>query len=156
MATTSTTTETAASTPVIDGMIALLADSYQLMSQTHLAHWNVEGSDFFHLHTAFQGQYEELFEAIDQIAEHLRALDAYPPSGLATLADLSPIKEMPTRCSAKDFVAGLAIANETLIERLSGLRKVAGEANDVETEDLAIERLRVHEKTLWMLRSYLK
>lgn len=156
MKATSTTTSTAPQTAVIEGLIGLLADSYQLMSQTHLAHWNVEGSDFFHLHTAFQAQYEELFAAIDQIAEHLRALDAYPPSGLATLADLSPIKEMPTRSSAKDFVAGLTVAHEGLVERLSGLRKTAADAEDVETEDLAIERLRIHEKTLWMLRSFLK
>jgi starvation-inducible DNA-binding protein len=70
---------------VAEGLKALLADSYALLAQTHLAHWNVQGPAFFNLHTAFQTQYEELFTAIDEIAERLRALDVLAPGGLQGL-----------------------------------------------------------------------
>ena len=72
-------------TAITDGLNLVLADSYALMALTHLAHWNVEGEDFFPLHKAFQEQYEDLFEAVDDIAERVRALDAYALAGSTRL-----------------------------------------------------------------------
>lgn len=142
---------------VVTGLKHLIADTYALMAQTHLAHWNVEGPAFFQLHEAFQKQYEELFEAVDEIAEHLRALGVLAPGGLATLAKLSPVEEMAAEpAPAKDYVAHLVDCHEKLVSRCLELRDAAGEAGDLETEDLAIGHIRAHEKTLWMLKSFLK
>ena len=87
--------------PLCDSLNQVLADSYALMSLTHLAHWNVEGPGFFALHTAFQTQYEELFVAIDEIAERIRALGTYAIGGLAThAAAATPIRRRPNTRSA--------------------------------------------------------
>src|ERR1700749_1478363 len=80
-------------TRLTDSLNLVLADSYALMALTHLAHWNVEGPDFFPLHKAFQEQYENLFEAIDEIAERVRALDAYAIGGLGVLAKAAEMEE---------------------------------------------------------------
>jgi len=150
------TTDTQTQNAITSALETLIADSYALMAQTHLAHWNVEGTDFFQLHVAFQGQYEELFTAIDDIAEHLRTLEAYAPGGLKSLAGLSQIREMDRRLSGKDYVANLIEAHEILMKGAKNGQKISGEAGDTETEDLFIERLRIHNKALWMLKSYLK
>lgn len=153
-------TETATSTKsnaVVSGLKTLLADSYALMAQTHLAHWNVEGPNFFQLHVAFQGQYEELFTAIDEIAERIRALDVLAPGGLKQLASQSRIEEMKVAAApAKDFVAHLIDSHELLISNANPTREAAGESGDLETQDLCIKRLQTHQKTLWMLKSFLK
>jgi len=152
-----TQTTTPAESAVVEGLQTLLADSYALMAQTHLAHWNVEGPAFFELHGAFQKQYEELFTAIDDVAERLRALDVMAPGGLKNLAEKSRITEMtPGAAPAKDFVAHLIDAHETLVANALVLRESAGEVNDLQTQDMVIGRIATHEKTLWMLRSYLK
>lgn len=155
----STTTTAIKTTPdaVAQSLKTLLADSYALLAQTHLAHWNVEGPAFFQLHTAFQTQYEELFEAIDEIAERLRALDIYAPGGLTTLAKGSAITEQTVGpAPAKDFVAHLVESHEILLGTALEVRKSAEAAADLETQDLAIKRIQTHEKTLWMLKSFLK
>ena len=85
-ATATSTPRTKTDTRLVDALNLVLADSYALMSLTHLAHWNVEGPNFFDLHKAFQEQYEDLFEAVDEIAERVRALDAYAIGGLNKLA----------------------------------------------------------------------
>lgn len=152
-----TTTSTSTNNAVISGLKTFLADSYALMGQTHLAHWNVEGPAFFQLHTAFQAQYEELFEAVDDIAERIRALDALAPGGLKSLAALSRIAEMSSDAApAKDFVAHLIDCHEVVLEGAFALRKTSEEAGDLETQDLVIGRIQTHQKTLWMLRSFLK
>ena len=160
---TTTTSATSASTaagtaasPVVSALNQALADSYVLMGMTHVAHWNVEGSGFFSLHKAFHEQYEDLFEAIDEMAERVRALDAFPAGGLANFARMSGITEFTGVLSAKDYVAGLVEAHEKTIHDLLALRQAAGDANDLETQDLAIKRLQTHQKTNWMLKSYLK
>jgi starvation-inducible DNA-binding protein len=141
---------------VINALNLLVADSYALMANTHDAHWNVEGPGFFTLHHAFQKQYEDLFEAIDDIAERVRALDAYPPGGLRHFAELAGIEEFKSPLSAKDYVAGLVVGHEKAVADAIQLRDAAGAANDLETQDLAIGRLQWHQKTLWMLKSFLK
>lgn len=139
-----------------DSLNLVLADSYALMALTHLAHWNVEGTGFFALHKAFEEQYENLFKAVDEIAERVRALDAYAVGGLSKLAKTSGLEEFSSPMPQKDYVAGLIVAHEKLVEDATRTRDLAGEANDLETQDLMIGRLQWHEKTLWMLKSYLK
>lgn len=133
----------------------VLADSYALLSLTHLAHWNVEGPGFFALHTAFQTQYEELFVAIDEIAERIRALDAYAIGGLGTLAQTAQMKEFASPLAQDDYVRALIAANEKLVGDAARARDTAGNANDAESQDLMIGRITLHQKTIWMLKSYL-
>jgi starvation-inducible DNA-binding protein len=154
---TKTISHGVAADPVVTALNKLLADSYSLMAQTHLAHWNVEGTDFFQLHAAFQSQYEALFSAVDEIAERVRALDAYAEGGLETLAKLSDLSPMPGgRQPGKDFVAQLIDGHEKVAASAKALETVAAEADDLETQDLAIGRRQAHQKTLWMLNSFLK
>ena len=135
----------------------LLADSYALLGQTQFAHWNVQGPAFFSLHTIFQTQYEELFLAIDELAERLRALDVISPGGLKTLASLSSIKELSVKPhAAQEFVAHLLACHELLVVTAKQLRDVADQGGDAETQDLAIKRIQVHEKTIWMFHAFLK
>ena len=156
MSTTSTTTKVAAD-PVVTALSKLLAESYALMAQTHLAHWNVEGPDFFQLHAAFESQYKTLFEAVDIIAEQIRTLNSYSPGGLEQLAELSDLTPMPGgRQSAKDFVAQLIDGHEKAVATAKEVEKAAGEVEDLETQDMAISRGQEHQKTLWMLNSFLK
>jgi len=141
---------------VIDSLNLMLADSYALMGLTHLAHWNVEGSDFFPLHKAFEEQYKDLFEAVDEIAERVRALDSYAAGGLARLAKMAEMDEFTAPVPQKDYVAGLIVAHEKLLQDALATREAAGHANDLETQDLMIKRITWHQKTVWMLKSYLK
>jgi starvation-inducible DNA-binding protein len=143
-------------TRVIDGLNLVVADSYALMALTHLAHWNVEGPDFFPLHKAFQEQYENLFEAIDEIAERVRALEAYAIGGLHTLAKVAQMEEFKSPMPQKDYVAALIVAHEKVVDDATRTRDIAGESADLQTQDLMIKRLEWHQKTLWMLKSYLK
>lgn len=158
MSTTTPKTTTAAKkdTRVIDGLNLVVADSYALMALTHLAHWNVEGPDFFPLHKAFQEQYENLFEAIDEVAERVRALDAYSIGGLSTLAKVAQMEEFKSPMPQKDYVAALIVAHEKVVDDATRTRDIAGEGMDLQTQDLMIKRLEWHQKTLWMLKSYLK
>jgi len=139
-----------------DSLNQVLADSYATMSLTHLAHWNVEGPSFFALHTAFQTQYEELFTAIDVIAERIRALDAYAIGGLSTLAGAAKMREFVSPLSQEDYVRSLIRCNEKLVANAKRARDLAGQADDPESQDLMVERITLHEKTIWMLKSFLK
>lgn len=154
--TKATTPSTKKDTRLSEALNLVLADSYALMGLTHLAHWNVEGPDFFPLHTAFQGQYEELFAAVDEIAERVRALDAYAIGGLGTLARTAGMEECQAPMPQKDYVAALIVAHEKVIDDAARARDLAGEVNDLQSQDLMIGRLQAHEKTVWMLKSYLK
>ena len=139
-----------------DSLNQVLADSYALMSLTHFAHWNIEGPGFFALHTAFQTQYEELFAAIDEIAERIRALGAYAIGGLGTFAKVAQMKEFAAPLSQGDYVLLLIDGNEKLVADAEVARDLAGETNDPESQDLMIGRITLHQKTIWMLRSFLK
>ncbi len=135
----------------------LLADTYALLGQTQFAHWNVQGPAFFSLHTFLEAQYTELFEAVDVIAERLRALDVISPGGLKTLASLSAVTELPVKAHpSKDLVSHLVAGHEIVVDTAKKVRDLAGDEGDKETEDLAIGRLRVHEKTIWMFHAFLK
>jgi starvation-inducible DNA-binding protein len=143
-------------TALCNNLNQVLADSYALMSLTHLAHWNVEGPGFFALHTAFQTQYEELFVAIDEIAERIRALGFYAIGGLGTHAAVANIKEFASPLPQEKYVTALLAANEKLVKDAMSARDLAGEVNDPETQDLMTERITLHQKTIWMLKSFLK
>ena len=134
----------------------VLADSYALLSLTHLAHWNVEGQGFFALHTAFQTQYEELFTAVDEIAERVRALDAYAIGGLSTLAAVAQMEEFTSPLPQEDYVRALIAGNEKVVADAARARDLAGAASDAESQDLMIGRITLHQKTIWMLKSFLK
>jgi starvation-inducible DNA-binding protein len=158
MSTTATQTSKAVKkdTRLVDAMNVVLADSYALMALSHLAHWNVEGSDFFPLHKAFQEHYENLFHHVDEIAERIRALDAYPIGGLSKLAKVAGMEEFNQTMPQKDFVASLIVAHEKVVEDCTKSRELAGNANDLETQDMMVGRIKWHQKVLWMLKSYLK
>lgn len=139
-----------------DSLNQVLADSYALLALTHLAHWNVEGQGFFALHTAFQTQYEELFTAIDEIAERIRARGAYAIGGLGKFAQVAQMKEFAAPLAQEDYVRSLITANEKLVADAARARDLAGEFSDFESQDLMIGRVTLHEKTIWMLKSFLK
>ncbi|NBD37891.1 MAG: DNA starvation/stationary phase protection protein [Verrucomicrobia bacterium] len=153
---TATKKKTVRHTPVVSALRQVLADSYALLGQTHLCHWNVEGPSFFALHNAFEEQYTELFTAVDDIAERIRALSAYAPGGLGSLADKAGMEEIKEEASANEMVAHLAKLHQKLIKDGATARELAADNDDKETEDMMIARIEVHQKTLWMLQSFLK
>ena len=153
---TSKVTKTGSGADLSGSLNLVLADSYALLSLTHLAHWNVEGPGFFALHTAFQTQYEELFMAIDEIAERIRALDAYAIGGLGKLAQVAQMKEFAAPLAQENYVQMLITGNEKLVADAARARDAAGAANDQETQDLMVGRITLHQKTIWMLKSFLK
>lgn len=143
-------------TKLIDALRLVVADSYAVIGQTHLCHWNVRGPSFFSLHNAFEAQYNELFMAVDETAERIRAKDALAPGGLSKLASMAGIEEIAEDTPANEMVQHLVKSNEKLLSDLKAARDTAREAEDSETEDLMISRIQVHEKTVWMLKSYLE
>lgn len=146
----------AGATPVVEALRQVVAESYALLGQTHVCHWNVRGPSFFSLHRAFEEQYTELFQAVDDIAERIRALGALAPGGLGNLAKMAGIKEIREDADAREMVEHIAATNRTLVKSLAKARDEADEHDDDETEDLMIQRIQVHEKTIWMLESFLQ
>ncbi len=133
----------------------MVAETYALIGQSHLCHWNVKGPGFFALHAAFEEQYNELFMAVDEIAERIRALGALAPGGLGNLATMAGFKEIAEDASAEVMVQSLHDQHIKVIQTLKSVRDAAADAGDNETEDLMIARTQAHEKTAWMLKSYL-
>jgi len=140
---------------VVKTLSVLLADSYLLMLKTHNYHWNVTGPHFSGLHTMFQGQYEELFAAVDEMAERLRALGEKAPGSFADFTKLSKLKEETGHPAANDMIQNLADDHETLAADADALLKAATEVGDDATGDLAVQRLHLHQKTVWMLKAHL-
>lgn len=140
---------------VVKGLRQVVADSYALLGQLHLCHWNVTGPSFFSLHNAFEEQYTELFTAVDDIAERIRALGSKAPGGLRNLAEMSEIREADENCTAPEMVSHLYQSHELLISNLKKARNTAADAEDDQTEDLMIARIQAHDKAAWMLKSYL-
>jgi starvation-inducible DNA-binding protein len=135
-------------------LVDVLSDTYLLGIKTHGYHWNVTGPLFPQLHVQFGEQYEALFEAADELAERLRALDFPAPGSVAAFLKNTGIKEasgQPLKASA--MVADLLASHETVRGRVEGARAFAEEAGDKATEDFLIKRLDEHDKTIWMLRS---
>lgn len=148
------TTQTPSKT--VEALRQVVADSYAVLAQTHICHWNVRGPSFFSLHNAFEEQYTELFPAIDEIAERIRALGALAPGGLSNLAKMAGMDEIKESASSEEMVKHLSAANKALVKDLVTARDLAGDSGDDQTEDLMIGRIQVHEKTIWMLDSFLE
>ena len=140
---------------IVDALRQTVASTYALMGQLHLCHWNVRGKSFFTLHDAFQAQYTELFTAVDEIAERIRAIGGLAPGGLGTLAEKAGIKEIAEDATADQMVAHLLEAHRKVLGDVANVREKAGKANDLATEDMMIARKQVHEKAVWMFTSYL-
>jgi starvation-inducible DNA-binding protein len=155
-ATANAPAKTKTDTRLVDALNLVLADSYALMGLSHLAHWNVEGPGFFQLHKAFEEHYEDLFEAVDEIAERVRALDGFAIGGLEKLARTAGLDEFTSPMPQKDYVAALIVAHEKVMDDATRARDIAGEINDLQSQDLMIKRLTFHQKTVWMLKSFLK
>ncbi|MYM26867.1 starvation-inducible DNA-binding protein [Duganella sacchari] len=141
---------------IADGLSGLLADSYTLYLMTHNFHWNVKGPMFNSLHQMFMTQYTEQWAALDQIAERIRALGYPAPGTYAQFAKLATIKEVEGVPAALDMVRHLVAAQEATARTARKLLPVVGKADDQPTADLLTQRLDVHEKTAWMLRSLLE
>jgi len=134
----------------------LLSDTFVLYGKTHGFHWNVTGPMFNSLHLMFEGQYTELWDALDEIAERIRALGHPAPYGGANFAALASIKETQGVPAAMDMVRELVAGHEAVARTARQAFDLADEANDQPTADLLTQRLQIHEKTAGMLRSLLE
>ncbi len=140
---------------IAEGLSRLLADSYTLYLKTHNFHWNVTGPMFQTLHTMFEQEYTELATAVDEIAERIRALGHYAPGSYAAFGKLSSISEAEDVPSATDMIGQLVAGHEAVAATARSVFPAAEEGNDEVTADLLTQRMQVHEKTAWMLRSLL-
>ena len=141
---------------IVQGLSRLLADTYVLYLKTHGFHWNVEGPMFQTLHQMFMDQYTEIWNAIDLIAERIRALGEYAPGTYREYARLTRIKETEGVPRAEEMIRLLIDGQEAVVRTAREALSVADEANDQPTLDLLTQRMQVHEKNAWMLRSLLK
>ena len=143
-------------TAIANGLSRLLADTYVLYLKTHSFHWNVEGPMFQTLHLMFMGQYTEAWNAIDPIAERIRALGHYAPGSYKQYVKLATVKEAEGVPKAGKMIAELIAGQEAVARTARSVLPLADAANDQPTLDLLTQRLDIHEKNAWMLRSLLK
>jgi starvation-inducible DNA-binding protein len=141
---------------IAEGLSRLLADSYTLYLMTHNFHWNVTGPQFNSLHLMFMGQYTEQWNALDVIAERIRALGHPAPGTYRQFVKLASIREVEGVPAADDMIRHLVAAQEATARTARKLFAVVDKANDQPTADLLTQRLDVHEKMAWMLRSLLE
>ncbi|HYE13076.1 MAG TPA: Dps family protein [Pyrinomonadaceae bacterium] len=140
---------------IADGLSRLLADTYTLYLRTHNYHWNVTGPMFQTLHLMFETQYNELALAVDLIAERIRALGFPAPGTYAEFARLSSIKEEEGVPSATEMIRKLVEGQEAVVRTARGIFPAVERVSDEPTADLLTQRMQLHEKTAWMLRSLL-
>ena len=138
---------------IAQGLAKLLADSYTLYLKTHNYHWNVTGPMFNTLHLMFEQQYTELALAVDQIAERIRALGEPAPGSYRAYAKLTCIEEDDSVPSAEEMIKQLVTGQEAVVRTARSVFPAAEAASDEPTADLLTQRMQVHEKTAWMLRS---
>ncbi len=141
---------------IAKGLSRVLADTYTLYVKTHKYHWNVTGPLFSQLHAAFEAQYTQLQEAVDSLAERIRALGEFAPGSFIEFQELSEIKEVKGVPTAMEMVGQLLKDHETVVRGIRVLIPEADKAEDEATSDLLTGRLREHEKTAWMLRAMLE
>ncbi len=141
---------------IVNGLSHLLADTYTLYLKTHNYHWNVIGPMFNTLHLMFMGQYTEMWNATDLIAERIRALGHPAPASYTAFAKLSSISEESGVPDAQAMIRNLVKGHEAVARTARGIFTLADRANDQPTADLITQRLQIHEKTAWMLRSLLE
>ena len=140
---------------IVEGLSRVLADTYTLYLKTHNFHWNVVGPKFRTLHLMFEEQYNEMWIALDALAERIRALDAPAPGTYAEFARLTAIAETVGVPDADTMTPVLLDGHETVCRTIRGQLAALDAANDQPSLDLLTQRLEVHEKTAWMLRSLL-
>jgi starvation-inducible DNA-binding protein len=138
---------------IAQGLARLLADSYTLYLKTHNYHWNVTGPQFNTLHQMFEAQYTELALAVDEIAERIRALGEPAPGSYKAYARLTSIEEEEAVPNAEEMLRQLLKGQETVVRTARSVIGAAEAANDEPTADLLTQRMQVHEKNAWMLRS---
>jgi starvation-inducible DNA-binding protein len=131
----------------------LLADTYALYLKTHGYHWNVEGPHFQQLHALFMEQYTEMWNAVDELAERVRALGEYAPASYSAMAKLSSIAEETGEPDWKTMVTNLASGHHEVAKSAREVLRVAEEIGDDATADVVTPRITLHEKTAWMLRA---
>ena len=140
---------------IAQGLSRVLADTYTLYLKTHSYHWNVTGPQFNDLHAMFMVQYTELWTSVDLIAERIRSLGHFAPGSYGAFGKLSSIKDEDEVPSAGAMIENLLLGHETVARTCREVFPVAEQASDQPTLDLLTQRLQVHEKTAWMLRSLL-
>lgn len=141
---------------IASGLNHLLADTYTLYLMTHNFHWNVKGPMFNTLHLMFEGQYNELALAVDLIAERIRALGYPAPGTYSEFAQLSSIKEVKGQPKAEAMIKHLVEGQEAVTRTARALFPTVDKASDEPTADLLTQRMQLHEKNAWMLRSLLE
>lgn len=142
-------------TSVDQALKGFLADTYVLLAKTQACHWNATGSNFFGLHKLTEAQYGELFVAVDDLAERLRAIGGEAPLGLANMLSLTSLEEADGVKSTKDAIEMLVADNVAVSNRAKAVAMQAEEAEDLATHDMLIHRIEVHDKAAWLLRSHL-
>jgi len=142
---------------VADALAGVLADTYTLYLKTHNFHWNVTGPAFPYLHTMFGEQYNELWTAVDELAERMRALGHFAPGSYAAFSKLTDIKEAPASPpAAKEMIRILMADNEAIARRCRAAQEAVEAVGDTESGDMMVGRMQVHGKAAWMLRAQLE
>lgn len=141
---------------IAEGLARLLADSYTLYLKTHNFHWNVTGPMFSTLHALFEEHYTELATAVDEIAERIRALGVAAPGSYKQFSQLSSIEEETGVPTAEEMIAQLVQGQEAVVRTARSIFPVVDAAHDEPSADLLTQRMQIHEKNAWMLRSLLE
>lgn len=141
---------------LIQQMKVVLANTFAFYLKAHNFHWNVEGPNFSEYHAFFGGLYEETWGAVDAIAEHIRTLDAYAPGSFSRFRELSTIADENNIPDAKAMISKLYDDNKKVIESLKSAQKVAGDVGAVGIQNFFQDRIDIHFKHDWMLRSFNK
>lgn len=143
-------------TPVVDGLKRVLADSYALALKTQNYHWNVEGKHFPALHALFEAQYDEVFAAIDDVAERIRALGEKAPASFSLFDKTKTISDGDASLDEMAMVKDLHASHTMLLDVIKAAMEASKTADDEGTTDLYVGRIRAHDKAAWMLKSILK
>ncbi len=141
---------------LVEALNTLLSSSYVLQLKTQNYHWNVEGPHFSSLHALFEEQYDDLFEANDDIAERIRSVGAYAPGSFAAFSEYSKVEEETSVPKAMDMVKNLAADHKALSKAAQNLIEAGEAANDEVSVDIGVRRKEVHDLAHWMLSSHLK
>ncbi len=141
---------------IAEGLSKVLAGTYTLYLKTHNFHWNVTGPLFHSLHELFEGQYRDLAEAVDAIAERIRTIGFPAPGSFSEFMELSPVSETRGIPSTEDMIRLLTEGNEIISREARQVLQRAEEVSDEPTVDLLTQRMQVHEENAWMLRSHLE
>ena len=140
---------------ISEGLLRVLSDTYAMYLKTQNFHWNVRAQDFYSLHLLFEKQYQELAEAVDEIAERIRALGYFVEASFSSFQSHSSIKEEEKVLTSKDMLSSLVTGHETLIRGARRVAEISDKDGDFATVDMLGRRLGAHEKMAWFLRSHL-